>query len=138
MDSLTPNLSYRFNMRNRKFDRKRIIENIKGQINMSCVQIWAQHQVSWCLGHGGVVGISASQPSKRESEGREFESRHVPKFISNMLAPRDLSICLWNGLQLNCKMVAQRAQVSSPVRRQIDTSITYTDRYSYKKSVLST
>ena len=41
------------------------------------------------MGHGGVVGISASQPSKHESEGREFESPHGPGFMSNMQAPRD-------------------------------------------------
>ena len=44
-------------------------------------------------GHGSVVGISAGQPSKNESEGREFESPDAPRFMSNMLAPRDLSIC---------------------------------------------
>ena len=45
--------------------------------------------ISPALGHGGVVGISAGQPSEHESEGREFESRHAPRFMSNMLAPRD-------------------------------------------------
>ena len=53
-----------------------------------------------------------------------------------MLAPWDLWICFWNRVQLYCKMAAQRTQVSSPLRRQIDTSITCTDRYSYNKGLL--
>ena len=66
------------------------------------------------MGHGGVAGIGASQPSRHESEGDEFESLHALGFLSKMQAPRDESIGLWNGVQLNCKMVAQRTQVSSP------------------------
>ena len=61
---------------------------------------WGHGGVVGIWGHGGVVGISAGQPSKHESEGHEFESPHAPGFMSNMLAPRDLSICLWNGVQL--------------------------------------
>ena len=51
-------------------------------------------------GHAGVVGKYAGQPSKYESEGREFESPNAPRFMSNMLAPSDLLICLCNGVQL--------------------------------------
>ena len=54
-------------------------------------------------GHGGVVSISASQPSKHESKGREFESRQAPRFMSNMLVPREIQICLWNVVQLIVK-----------------------------------
>ena len=39
------------------------------------------------MGRGGVVGISASKPSKHEPRGREFESPHAPGFMSNMQAP---------------------------------------------------
>ena len=88
-------------------------------------------------GHGGVVGISAGQPSKHESEGREFESPHAPRFMSNMLAPRDLSICLCNVVQLKfVRLGSNRNPCEFHLRRQIVTLIAYTDRYS-QQSVLS-
>ena len=73
-------------------------------------------QEKYGTGHGGVVSISTGQPSKRESEGPEFESPYVPRFMSNMLAPRDLSICLCNGLQLKFVRLGSNVRFTCAVK----------------------